>query len=172
MFVYNYLSLIPLFSSFYKTNEYFVSVMMTTITYVIILIFFGHLLMAFNRFYLLWFPLFYHKIWKSQWYIILLLLIPFLNVCWRIVEPALFVYITEDIVKLTYNDKSVASLYFLMTTIAFLSTTFFAAIFNGFSVIKFCFYKKTLNLNEKNLFCKFKQKPLSADNELLLARSH
>ena len=100
--------------------------------------------MAFNRFTLIWFPTKYQKLWNRQWYTVLLLLLPFLNICWRFHEPITFVYLTETSARLTYWDANISSLQYILTAIIYLGLTFLAGIFNIGVFIKFTFWRPLL----------------------------
>lgn len=141
---------------FFQSNEFFGTIMYDLFSYILFIILFGHVLMAFNRFTLIWFPLNYQKIWEKQWYFFILFILPFAYFGWRIVEPAKFVYLSEEKVNIVYSKSNVMAYYTLTASLMNLSSTFLAAIFNLLSFIKFYFYKSTtINVKEKTLLCKF-----------------
>lgn len=144
--------------TFFSTNEYFVSIIFSLFAYITVVMFVGNLLMAFNRFTLIWLPLKHHLIWKKQWYIFVLLFLPFLHICWRLHEPAIFAYLGDTKVTTAYKNSTVSSIHFLSSVIIFFTTTLFAAVINLLSFFKFYFYKttsSTFSVNEKHLLCEF-----------------
>lgn len=145
-------SLIPII----KSSELIASIGFIAYSYVIVTIFLGHTLMAFNRFTLIWFPLKYHKIWERKWYIFVILFLPFLNNCWRFHEPAISVYLNDTVVVPMYKNPIINELFGISLGLIFLSCQLIGGILNILSFIRFHFYKSTnINVKEKHLLCKF-----------------
>lgn len=120
--------------------------------------FFGRLFMAMNRFTSIWFPLKYEKVWQKHWYTVLMMLIPFLSVCWRLHEPVKYTYLPNGSALAVYAHPNLQPLIKGLSSLIYFTTTVAGAIFNGLSFAKFYYNKHksaSFPLNEQHLLCKF-----------------
>ena len=149
------------FRSFALSTNYLPTAFFTAswciLLYTAIVQYFGHTLLSFNRFTLLWFPL-KKQLWTKNWYIYLLLGLPLLNFTYQFYEPTTFVFIGEYSVFpiLVNSNKHVFGT--MVLNVIYIITTSLAAIFNALSLYK-AFYginAKNLKINERRLLCRFK----------------
>uniref|UniRef100_A0A914QH92 Serpentine receptor class gamma n=1 Tax=Panagrolaimus davidi TaxID=227884 RepID=A0A914QH92_9BILA len=116
--------------------------------------FLGHVLLAFNRFTLLYFPIKHKNFWSRQWYTAVLIIASFLYISWKFAEPVSFLFIGTN-VGIALVDKNMSNIYYILSTTFFLTTTLITAILNVFTFIKFCLQKKNSNalisIKERNL---------------------
>ena len=150
--------LITSLTKYYKDNYVFATFIFNAQTFFTVIQFVGHTIMAFNRFTMIWFPLKQKVIWGRRWYMVVLIGFPFLFVSWKLHEPGAFVFNENGTVSFVLTNTWTMYLHSLITPIIYFSTTLAAAVLNVLSFVKFYFYKQTsttINVNEKNLLCKF-----------------
>lgn len=128
--------------------------------YVTSMQFIGHLLLAFNRFTIILFPISYNKIWEKPWSIFVLITIPFLPICWRLTEPIIFKFAADgSVAAAVFVNSDVAKLSNILSSTVYFTTTFLAALLNVASFLKFILYKhgqvSQINIKEKHLLCEF-----------------
>lgn len=155
---YKKISLIPFMTEFLLANPFLATWNSIVGNFTTVTQFFGHLLMALNRFTLIWVPLKHENIWNQQWYTVIILIASLLSVSRRIGESSKFVFGEDSTVSVTFIDKNVTNWNNLQSIIINFSTTFLAAILNILAFIKLLIRKQNnsvINVNEKNLLCKF-----------------
>lgn len=151
-------SLIPYFMDFFKSSTFFAAFITLANPFLVTVQFFGRFLMAFNRFTSIWFPLNYQQFWKRQWYTVLLMLIPFLTICWKLHEPVRYTYLANGSLLSVYTNDSVRLFAKGFSAMIYFTITIASAIFNGLSFAKFSYNRnKSVNyrLKEQHLLCKF-----------------
>ena len=140
-------------TDFYKEHGFLASIFYNISSYFICTQFLGHLIMAFNRFTLLWFPFKHYFFWKRSWYIYVLIILPLLPICYRLHEPGNFIFTKENTVVVTLINANLMSLTFVISSVLYVSSTCIVAILNLLSLIKFP--SNTHNRNERDLLRRF-----------------
>ena len=124
----------------------------------------GHLLLAFNRCTVFWFPLTHERVWRGNWYIYVMIGLPFLHVCYKLHEPGRYVFGEGNTTVIgTLANGTLHSITYFISTVIYSIITALAAFFNGLSFIKFKSSKHSTSNSEKSLFCKFYEIPGDLD---------
>ena len=85
-----------------------------------------------------------------------MLILPFLQICYRLGEPVIFIIGSVNNVDVTLKNKSLMSIVYFSSAAVYVTTTLLAAILNALSLIKYYFYKHSSSIvREKSLFGMF-----------------
>uniref|UniRef100_A0A914PXT9 Serpentine receptor class gamma n=1 Tax=Panagrolaimus davidi TaxID=227884 RepID=A0A914PXT9_9BILA len=112
--------------------------------------------MALNRFTIIWVPLMHERIWRRQWYILIIFILSFFQICWRLHEPGTFVVLPDNGSYTSLKNPTAQALSVALSSVVYITTTVIAAILNVLTIIKFYLRKNisssNVNVNETRLF--------------------